>query len=156
MNQFSLSLWILVFAYLFYLPCFAQIKNKISKIELFAEVAKDESIVAECEQKRREYQIAQFGKIFPKITGHCWEGCPIRVVKPYYSPTAKRLNISGRIKVETIVDEEGKVIYAEVIQGQPFLSEAARRAAYLSTYMPKKSCYNKPIKFRWVIIYNFH
>jgi TonB family protein len=156
MNQLSLKLWIIIFACLFYLPCLAQTKNKTSESELFTEVAKHEKIVAECEQKRREYQITKFGKVLPKISGHCWEGCPTRVIKPYYPPKAKRLNISGQVKVETIVDEKGKVIYAKILQGQPLLREGARQAAYLSTFTPKKSCDNKPIKFRWTLTYNFY
>lgn len=138
------------------MPCSAQIKNKTSESELLREVAEDEKILAECEKKRREYQIAQFGKVLPKISGHCWEGCPTRIVKPYYPQKAKRLKITGQVKVETIVNEEGRVIYAEIVRGQSLLRDVARRAAYLSTYTPKKSCDNKPIKFRVTITYNFY
>jgi TonB family protein len=157
MSQLSRKLCVIVVAFLFYLPCSAQIKNKTYESELFTEVAEHERIVAECEQKRREYQLSKFGKVFPKISGHCLDGnCPTRILMPYYQRQAKQLNISGQVKVETIVDENGKVIYAKIIQGHPLLSEAARKAAYLSTYMPKKSCDNKPLKFRWTITYNFH
>jgi TonB family protein len=155
MNFLSLKIKVIIFAFLFYLPCSAQIKNKTSETDLFREVAEHERIIAECKEKRREYQISQFGKELPKVSGHCWEGCPTKVVKAYYPSEAKRLNISGQVKVETIVDENGKVIYARVFQGKPFLSQVARQAAYLSTYIPKKSCDNKPIKFRWTITYNF-
>jgi TonB family protein len=103
-----------------------------------------------------EYQIAQFGKVSPRISGHCWDGCPTRIVLPYYPKEAKRLRIEGQVNVETIVDESGKVIYAKVIKGQPLLNQAALQAAYLSTYTPKKTCDDKSIKFRWRIVYNFH
>lgn len=156
MHQFSITLGIILVAFLFYLPCSAQSKNKTYEAELFAEVARYEKVLIECERKRREYQMSQFGRVLPKLSGHCWEGCPTRVVKPYYPPRAKRLNISNQVKVETIVDEKGKVIYAKVIKGHPLLRESARRAAYLSTYTPKKSCDNKSIKFRWTITYNFN
>jgi hypothetical protein len=156
MKQLSLRLWIIIFAFLFYLPCSAQIKNKLSESKLFTEVAEHEKVIAECEQKRREYQMSQFGKVLPRISGHCWEGRPTKIVKPYYPPRAKRLNISGQLKVETIVDEQGMVIYAKAIQGPSLLRESAQRSAYLSTYTPKKSCDNKLIKFRWIITFNFH
>jgi TonB family protein len=91
----------------------------------------------------------------PKVSGHCWHGCATNIVLPYYSPEAKRLRISGQVKVETIVDESGKVIFAQTVKGQPFLSQAAEQAAYRSSYTPKKTCGDKPIKFRWTITYNF-
>jgi TonB family protein len=156
MHQLLLILRIIIFTLVFCWSCSAQIKNSASISKLLSEVDEDEKAVAECEQKRREYQISQFGKVFPKISGHCWDGCPTSIVLPYYPQEAKRLRISGQVKVQTIVDENGKVIYAKVIQGNPFLNRAALKAAYQSTYTPKKTCNNKSIKFRWTITYNFH
>ena len=142
-------------AHLFCLGGFAQIRGKKSTQELFAKLREDEKLVAECEQKAREYQIANFGRVLPKVSGHCFGGCPIRIVLPYYSSEAKRLRISGQVKVETIVDETGNVVYARAVSGQPFLRQAAEQAARVSSYQPKKTCGDKPIKFRWTITYNF-
>ena len=142
-------------AHLFCLGIFAQTKSKNFTQELFAELREDEKLVAECQQKAREYQIAKFGKVLPRISGHCWDGCPIRVVLPYYPNEAKRLGISGQVKVETVVSENGKVVYARAISRQPFLRQAAEQAARVSSYQPKKTCGDKPIKFRWTITYNF-
>lgn len=144
----------LFIAYLLCLNCFAQVKDK-KLAELFAEVREDENLVVECERETREYQLAQFGRVLPKISGHCWDGCPTSIVLPYYPKEARRYGISGQVKVETIVDENGNVIYARTVKGQPFLSQAAERAAYRSSYQPKKTCGDKPIKFRWKITYNF-
>jgi TonB family protein len=134
--------------------CVAQIKKDRLQA-LLAEVREDEKLVAGCEQKVREYQIAEFGRVLPKISGHCWEGCPRSMPKPYYPREARRLGISGQVKVETIVGEDGNVVYARVINGLPFLSQAAERAAIYSSYTPKKTCGDKSIKFRWTITYNF-
>ena len=141
-------------ANLFCLKCFAQVESK-KLTELFAEIREDAKLVAECEQKAREYQLAQFGRVLPKISGHCWDGCPTRIVLPYYPREAKQLRISGQVKVETIVDESGDVIYARTVKGLPFLSQAAEQAARVSSYQPKKTCDDKLIKFRWTITYNF-
>lgn len=146
---------LLLFAFLLCLNCVAQVRSKKLAQELFAEVSEDEKVVAECEQKAHKYQIAKFGRVLPKVSGHCFDGCPTRIVLPYYSGEAKRLGVSGQVKVETIVDETGNVIYAQTVKGQPFLSRAAEQAAYRSTYAPKKTCGDKPIKFRWTITYNF-
>lgn len=156
MNQFLLTFKIIIISFLFCLSCSAQIKNTDIVSELFRELTGDEKIVAACQQKNREYQIAQFGKILPKISGHCFDGCPTSIVLPYYPREAKRLRISGQVTVETIVDEYGKVVYAKVLRGNGFLKRAALQAAYRSTYTPKETCDNKSIKFRWVINYNFH
>jgi TonB family protein len=141
--------------HLFCLGGFAQTRNKQSTQELFAELREDEKLVAECERKVREYQITNYGRVLPKISGHCFDVCPIRLVLPYYPNEAKRLRISGQVKVEAIVDETGKVIYARAISGQPFLRQAAEQAARVSSYQPKKTCDDKPIKFRRTIIHNF-
>lgn len=140
--------------HLFCLVCFAQ-KESDKLTELFAEVIEDEKLIDECEQKSREYQIAKFGRALPKISGHCWDGCPTRVVLPFYPSEAKRLGISGQVKVETIVDEAGKVVYARTVTGKAFLRQAAEQAAYRSSYASKKTCDDKAIKFRWTITYNF-
>jgi len=52
------------------------------------------------------------------------------------------------VKVETIVGETEKVIYARAVSGQPFLRQAAEHAARVSSYQPKKTCGGKPNKFR--------
>lgn len=156
MNQRLINpLLLLLFACLLFLPCKAQIRSKKFKSELLVKVAEYEKTAAECERKNIEDQLKQSGKIMPKISGHCWDGCAKRIVLPHYPGQAKRLKISGRVKIETIVDENGKVVYAGIIEGNPFLGQAAERAAYLSLFMPKKDCNDTKIKFRWTIIYNF-
>ncbi|HEY3038742.1 MAG TPA: energy transducer TonB [Pyrinomonadaceae bacterium] len=137
------------------LNCAGQIKGDKLR-SLLAEVREDKKLVAACEQKAREYQIAKFGRALPKLSGHCWDGCPTSIVLPYYPREARRLGISGQVKVETIVGENGKVVYARVIKGLPFLSQAAERAASHSSYTPQKTCGDKSIKFRWTITYNFY
>jgi TonB family protein len=134
--------------------CVAQIRSD-KLATLLAEVREDDKLVAKCEQEALQYQIAKFGRVLPKISGHCWDGCPTTIVLPDYPREARRLGISGQVKVETIVSENGKVVYARVIKCLPFLSQAAERAANHSSYTPKKTCGDKSIKFVWTISYNF-
>ena len=139
--------------------CFHAISaQKLSKDEpskLVAQLADDEKAVAVCSKAVREEQIKKFGKPLPKIAGHCWDGCPIRVVKPYYPETARRLKVTGEVLVDTIVDEKGNVVFAKVTKGNGLLRKAALDAAYVSQYQPKITCGNRPIKFRWTIKYYF-
>ena len=144
------------FVCLFSVVCNGQVSNKESITKLHAELTEDEKAAAACVKTAREYQIKQFGKVLPKISGHCWDGCPTRVVKPYYPREARRLKIKGEVVVEAIVDERGEVGYAKVVKGNSFLRQAALAAAYKSTYQPKVTCGNRPIKFRWTIRYYFH
>ena len=153
-NLKKLILFVFI-AHLFSLAGSAQNKNKKFMQELFAELKEDEKLVADCQQQAREYQIANFGRVLPRVSGHCFDGCPVSVVKPYYSNEARRLRIWGQVKVEAVVDETGKVIYARAVSGQPLLRQAAEQAARVSSYQPKKTCGDKPIKFRWTITYNF-
>lgn len=134
----------------------AQVKMEKEQTKLLGEVADDERAVAVCVKAARQEQIKKFGRPLPRITGHCWDGCPVRVVKPYYPETARRLKISGEVLVNTIVDENGNVVFAKAIKGNGLLRKAALEAAYVSQYQPLVSCGNRPVKFRWTIKYYFH
>ena len=134
----------------------SQVRTKEERTKLFAEVTNDEKAVAACSKATREEQIREFGKPLPKISGHCWDGCAVRVVKPTYPEAARRLKIRGEVVVATIVDEKGNVVFAKITKGSGFLRKAALDAAYLSQYQPKITCGNQPIKFRWMIKYNFY
>jgi TonB family protein len=137
------------------LSCHAQAKSKKYVKELFAEVAEHQKLAAACERKTREYQMAKFGRVLPKISGHCWGDCPVSIPLPRYPREARQLRIWGQVRVETVVDENGRVIYARAVEVKPFLSRAAESAAHLARYTPRRTCDDKPIKFRWTITYNF-
>lgn len=81
-------------AQLLCLGVLAQTQRKNPTQELFTELREDEKIVAACEQKLREDQIAKFGRVLPKVSGHCWDGCPTKIVMPAYPNEAKRLKLS--------------------------------------------------------------
>jgi TonB family protein len=52
------------------------------------------------------------------------------------SEEAKRLKLSGRITVKVIVDENGKVVSAQALNGPAALREAAEAAARQATFAP--------------------
>ena len=145
---------VLIVVALFGLKCVAQSRSEKLRT-LRAELSEDDKLVFQCEQKAREYQIAKFGRVLPKVSGHCWSGCPTLIVQPSYPREARLLGISGRVRVETIVGENGNVVYAGALRGLPFLKQAAERAAPFARYTPKKACGDQPIRFRWTITYNF-
>ena len=133
----------------------AQSQSKEELLKLFADVAEDEKATIACLKTFQEEQIAKFGKPLPRISGHCYEGCPTQLPKPYYPDAARRNRIRGEVIVNAIVDETGKVIYAKAIKGNGLLRRSAIQAAYQSSYQPKRAC-GDPIKFWWRIRYYFY
>jgi hypothetical protein len=84
----------------------------------------------------------------------CWSGCVVRLVKPYYPDLAQQYRIFGTIRVETIADGAGKIVYAKATDGPSLLRRAAQQAACHSSLTPILLS-GKPINFRWNIVYNF-
>ncbi|MDM7922867.1 MAG: TonB family protein [Pyrinomonadaceae bacterium] len=130
-------------------------RSQTQQTELFAQVEADRRATVACEEEARREQIRKFRKPLPRITGHCWEGCPTLVVKPYYPATARRLGLKGRVTVNAIVDEEGKVIFAKFAKGNRVFKRSALAAAYASAYQPKVICGGRKIKFWWTINFMF-
>ncbi len=60
----------------------------------------------------------------------------IRKVDPVYPELAKRVRVSGEVKLMVTVNEEGFVSDAEVISGHPFLTDAAVEAVRQWQYSP--------------------
>lgn len=134
------------------------VAQKLSQEErkvLFEAVTADERAAAECMKIVRDEQIKKFGKPLPRIGGHCWDGCPTRLPKPYYPEAARRNRVRGPVTVSAIVNESGSVVFAKMVNGNALFRQAALAAAYSSRYQPKVTCENKPIKFWWTIRYVF-
>ena len=60
----------------------------------------------------------------------------ISLPKAIYTEEAKRVKASGKITVKVIVDENGKVIFAQALNGQAALREAAEAAARQAIFQP--------------------
>jgi TonB family protein len=57
-------------------------------------------------------------------------------VKPEYSDLAKRLSLSGVVRVEVLIGADGKVKKAHVVGGHPVLGLEAEKAAILTEFEP--------------------
>lgn len=88
----------------------------------------------------------------PKLAAQSAGGdAPRRIkvaVKPEYSPLAKRLNLTGVVRVEVLVAPDGKVKKAHVIGGHPVLALDAERAAMLTEFEPAAKESTQVIEFR--------
>lgn len=70
-------------------------------------------------------------------------------VKPEYPALAKRLNLSGVVRVEVQIEPNGKVKRARVIGGNPVLAVEAEKAAMLTEFEPAAKESMQIIEFRF-------
>jgi TonB family protein len=74
-------------------------------------------------------------------------------VRPERSTLAKRLNLSGAVKVEVEVGADGKVKKARVLGGHPVLAMDAEKAALLTEFDPAPKASTETIEFRFDAAY---
>lgn len=132
--------------------------QKLTKSEqkkLFANVTNDSEAAAICVEKADAEYKKKYGVKLPRVSGHCFDGCPVLIPKPIYPDIAKRNNISGEVTVEAVVDEEGNVVYARPAKGKKVFYTSAVSAAYKAKYQPKQICDGRRINFWWRITYRF-
>ena len=81
-------------------------------------------------------------------------GKAISLPKPAYPEEAKKQKVSGVVRIEIVIDEEGDPIWAKAIEGHPLLQEASLKAACQSRHSPHKIS-GQAVKANTVISYNF-
>lgn len=91
----------------------------------------------------------------PKIVSRgVISGDAISLPKPVYPEIAKRMRIEGAVRVQVLVDLDGRVVSATVLNGSPYLRAAAQTAAMQARFTPTL-LNDQPVKVSGVIIYNF-
>ena len=88
------------------------------------------------------------------ISGGVVNGKAESLVKPVYSAAAKNMGVKGEVKVQVLIDENGKVISATAVSGHPLLKSSAVSAAKASKFSPTTLTGQK-VKVTGIIIYNF-
>lgn len=74
--------------------------------------------------------------------------------QPPYPPLARQMRIQGRVSVQVLIDEQGKVISAVAMDGSPFLTSAAQKAALQARFSPT-TLGGLPVRVSGVIFYDF-
>jgi len=74
--------------------------------------------------------------------------------KPMYPEMAKQMRLQGKVTIQVLIDETGKVISARVLDGHPLFKQAAERAACQARFSPTRLS-DQPVKVSGVISYNF-
>jgi protein TonB len=81
-------------------------------------------------------------------------GEAVSLPKPAYPALAKQMRVQGKVSVQVLIDESGKVISAKAIDGNPALMHAAQNAAFQARFKPTRLS-DQPVKVSGVITYNF-
>jgi TonB family protein len=100
--------------------------------------------------------VAQSRKPKGSISAGILNGKAISLPKPPYPEDARKSRLSGKVEVQVLIDENGKVISANAISGLENVSLrlAAEAAALKATFSPTK-LRGEPVKVSGVIVYNF-
>lgn len=71
------------------------------------------------------------------------------LVTPNVSDLAKRLNLSGTVRIEVLIGTDGTVKRTRVIGGNPVLAMDAEQAAQKSTFLPGPAETTEVIEFKF-------
>jgi len=78
----------------------------------------------------------------------------ISLPQPMYPAIAKQIRLQGAVNIQILVDEQGKVVSAQAVSGNPMLTAAAKEAAMRARFTPT-ILNGVPVKIQGVITYNF-
>jgi len=92
--------------------------------------------------------------ILKPMSGGVLNGKALNLPTPIYPERARLMRTSGKVEVEVVIDENGKVISAQVTSGPTLLREAAVQAASRARFSPTKLS-GQPVKVVGKIFYNF-
>jgi len=81
-------------------------------------------------------------------------GNTLSQVKPEYPALARNTSVSGDVKIEVLISEDGSVISANVLSGHALLQQAALRAAKQWRFNPTM-LNNSPVKVQGVLTFRF-
>ncbi len=78
----------------------------------------------------------------------------VNKVAPVYPAMAKQMKLTGKVRLDAVVDENGKVTSIKTLGGNPLLTAAARRALKQWKFTPFERG-GKPVKAIVQIAFNF-
>lgn len=88
------------------------------------------------------------------VSGGVLNGKAVSLPQPPYPAAAKAVRASGKVSVQVLIDEQGRVVSASAAGGHPLLVGAAVAAARQARFSPTMLS-GQPVKVSGVITYNF-
>lgn len=88
------------------------------------------------------------------LSGGVLNGRAVSLPAPIYPEVARRMRAMGKVEVDVIVDENGRVISAHAVSGPAVLRDVAVEAALRARFSPTKLS-GQPVKIAGRIDYNF-
>ena len=88
------------------------------------------------------------------LSGGVLNGKALSLPMPVYPDVARRMQVTGVVQVDVVVDENGKVISAHAVSGPTSLREVAVQAALRARFSPTKLS-GQGVKVSGQINYNF-
>jgi protein TonB len=89
-----------------------------------------------------------------KVTSVVLSSKALSLPQPPYPRIAKEAGVHGSVNVQILVSEDGKVLNAQILSGNPMLTFAARDAAMRARFTPTL-LNGQPVKIQGIITYNF-
>ena len=89
-----------------------------------------------------------------RVTSKVLTSKAINLPQPVYPQLARQIHVGGPVVIQILVDEQGKVLSAQVMSGHPMLLSAAKEAALRARFTPTV-LNGQAVKVQGVITYNF-
>jgi len=89
-----------------------------------------------------------------QASGGVLQGKALRKVDPVYPAFAKAARVSGLVKVQVVINEQGEVMEAEIVSGLPMLNLPSLRAARQWRFAPAL-LEDRPVKVQGDLTFNF-
>jgi len=160
MKNFTATLIAILFAVSLTCESFAQdTKDSVLKTARSADESKGEVDVALAELIKRgdivvNVEGQKSGNAQDKNSGGVINGRAIELVQPAYPAMARSAHASGEVIVRVLINKEGKVIAAQIVDGDPMFRATSIRAAKASRFNPTLVD-GKPVNVVAQIVYNF-
>ena len=112
-----------------------------------AELIKRGEIVVKAEGEKS-------GNVQDNKSGGIVNGRALELVTPAYPVIARSAHASGEVIVRVLIDKEGRVMAAQIIEGHPLLQAASIKAAKASRFSPTL-VEGRPVNVMGRIVYSF-
>lgn len=120
-------------------------KNEVEKAIEEAR-SRGETVLATCVEDCAEFDVENGERLD--------RGRVVELIKPEYPRLARAGKAQGQVRVQLLIDKEGKVVAASVLSGHPLLFATCLKAARETVFTPTR--YDGiPVKVVGEILYNF-